>query len=52
MEEKLDPPPPGDAAQGDQLKTPVNGNTYGSGRALDNEIVDNDDNGREVEGRH
>jgi hypothetical protein len=38
-------PPPGDAAQGDQLKTAVNGNTYGSGRALDDEFVDNDDNG-------
>jgi hypothetical protein len=37
--------PPRDAAQGDQLKTTVNGNNYGSGRALDDEFVDNDDNG-------
>lgn len=37
--------PPGDAAQGDQLKTAVNGINYGSGRALDDEFVDDDDNG-------
>ena len=37
--------PPGDAAQGDQLKTTVHGNNYGSGRALDDEFVDDDDNG-------
>ena len=46
MEEKSDPLPPlGDAAQGDQLKTAMNGNNYGSGKALDDEFVDNDDNG-------
>ena len=37
--------PPGDAAQGDQWKTAVNGNNYSSSRALDNENVDGDDNG-------
>ena len=36
--------PPGDADQGDQWKTAMNGNNYGSGRALDDENVDNDDN--------
>ncbi len=36
-------PPPGDAAQGDQWKTAVNGNNCGSGRALDNENVDGND---------
>ena len=39
-------PPPGDAAQGDQWKTAaLNGNNYGSGRALDDENVDGNDNG-------
>ncbi len=37
--------PPGDAAQRNQWKTPVNGNNYSSGRALDYGNVDNDDNG-------
>ena len=37
--------PPGDAAQGDQWKTAVNGNNYGSGRALDDENMDGDNNG-------
>ena len=36
--------PPGDTAQGDQWKTAVNCNNYGSGRALDDENVDNDNN--------
>ena len=37
--------PPGDAAQGDQWTTSVNGNNYSSGRALADENVDDDDNG-------
>ncbi len=45
VEEESDPLPPGDAAQGDQWKTGMNGNNYGSSRALDDENVDNDDNG-------
>jgi hypothetical protein len=36
--------PPRDAAQGDQWKTAVNGNKYSSGRALDDESVDNNNN--------
>jgi hypothetical protein len=36
---------PRDTPQGDQWKTAVNGNNHGSGRALDDENVDNDDNG-------
>ncbi len=34
-----------DAAQGDQRKTTVNSNNYSSGRAFDDENVDNDNNG-------
>ncbi len=45
VEEESDPLPPRDAAQGDQWKTVMNGNNYGSGRALDDENVDDDDNG-------
>ena len=40
------PPPPRDVAQGDQWKTVVNSNNYGSGRALDDENVDDNNNGR------
>ena len=37
--------PPGDTAQGDQWKTALNGNNYGSSRALDDENVDGNGNG-------
>jgi hypothetical protein len=37
--------PPRNAAKEAQWKTAVNGNNYSSGRALDNESVDNNDNG-------